>query len=273
MKKQFCPLCGPKTPNKVIYQQNFRSDQINKKVFSARRRPDRLHYKMVKCLGCGLVYADSILEPKKINQLYCKSLFTYESRVDDLSRTYGYYLEKLEGFQVNKDRLLEVGCGNGFLLLKAKEQGYKEVWGVEPSLEAVNKAVEDIKQRIKNTVFKKSLFPKYFFDVICFMQTFDHIYNPNKFLQDCCYLLKPGGLILAINHNVDAFQAKILKERSPIIDVEHPFLYSMKTMSLIFKKNKFEVLKLEPIFNIYSINYLFLKLKLKLGNLMIIARS
>ncbi len=297
MKKQFCPICGPQVEKIPLYPQNFKISQLNKKIFSARRLPDRLHYKTVKCQNCGLVFADAVLDNNQLTKLYQASTLTYQDQIPDLAKTYGYYLKKLEKFKVKKNRLLEIGCGNGFFLLEAKKQGYKQVWGVEPSLDAIKKAPKSLQKTIKNSMFHQKLFAANSFDVICFFQTFDHILDPNKFLKDCYYLLKPSGLILAINHNIESFQAKILKEKSPIIDIEHSYLYSKKTMPLIFEKNKFEVLQVNSTFNLYSPDYLLhllplpnklktnlitlinnfhlknIKLKLKLGNLILIAKK
>lgn len=287
MKTQFCPICGPRVVKKQLYRQNFILSQITARVFSARRRPDRIHYRLVRCGRCGLVFSDPVLPLSQLTSLYRESRFTYSGHVADLTKTYGYYLRYLEKYGVIKDRLLEIGCGNGFMLLEAKRQGYREVWGVEPSGDAVRQAPETIRPYIKQTVFRPKLFSKNYFDAVCFFQTFDHISQPNNFLKACFDLLKPGGLILAFNHNVESLQAKLLKEKSPIIDVEHTYLYSPATMRLIFKKNKFQVLRIGPSFNIYPIDYLWqllsapkwlkppfnFKLKLPIGNLFLAARK
>lgn len=284
MKTQFCPLCGPKKKKQLLYRQNFKLSQINSEVFSARRKPDRLHYQMVRCSGCGLVYSDPILPSDQINRLYQKSRFTYTDRSADLVKTYGYYLKQLDRHKTKKNRLLEIGCGNGFFLQEARRQGYRQVWGVEPSRQAAGLAPDWLKQKIKITVFKPNLFPKNYFDVICFFQTFDHIIDPNRFLKECYRILKPGGLVLAINHNVESLPAKLLRSYSPIIDVEHAYLYSLKTMQLIFAKHGFQVLKTAPSFNYYPLDYLahllslpFFRLPFKfkfwLGNLHLIARK
>lgn len=285
MKTQFCPICGPRVVKKQLYRQNFTLSQITSRVFSARRRPDRIHYRLVRCSRCGLVFSDPVLPLFQLTSLYRKSRFTYSGHVADLTKTYGYYLRYLEKYGVMKDRLLEIGCGNGFMLLEAKRQGYCEVWGVEPSEDAVRQAPETIRRYIKQTVFRPKLFPKNYFDTVCFFQTFDHISHPNNFLKACFDLLKPGGLILAFNHNIESLQAKLLKEKSPIIDVEHTYLYSPTTMRLIFKKNKFQVLRIGSSFNIYPLDYIFyllgwqkylswkIKFKLRLGNLYLIAQK
>lgn len=285
MKTQFCPICGPPAKKILLYPQNFSLNQINAEVFSARRLPDRLHYRMVKCGQCGLVYSDPILAPGEIGRLYRQSSFTYADRVSDLTKTYAYYLKRLGNYGASRDRFLEIGCGSGFMLSEARRQGFAAVWGVEPSRQAVKSAPVPIQPRIKNAVFSGQLFPKNYFDVICFFQTFDHISTPNRFLKDCFACLKPGGLILAINHNIEALPAKILRECSPIIDVEHTYLYSPKTMRLVFRKNGFAVLAVGPSFNFYPLSYIGyllrlpgrwlppFKFKFRLGNLFLIARK
>jgi hypothetical protein len=47
-----------------------------------------------------------------------------------------------------------------------------------------------------------------------------------------------------------------MRDRSPIIDVEHTYLYSRATMRTIFARNGFEVVEVGRVWNDYSLNYL-----------------
>jgi len=296
VKKTLCAICQKKTSLKVLYKQNFSLNDINKNIFSARRFPDGLHYRIVRCRKCGLIFSNPVLSNTTLNRLYKESKVTYSEQISDLTKTYGNYLKSLENYGVKKEKFLEIGCGNGFLLTEAMKQGYKNVYGVEPSSEAVKKAPKEIRNKIKNGIFKNNLFPRNFFDVVCFFQTFDHIPNPNMFLKDCFKILKPGGYILAFNHNTGSFQASILGEKSPIIDIEHTYLYNFKTMRMIFINNHFQVIFSKPALNINSLSYLLyliplpnnvkklglnlikkmrignLKFRLPIGNLVLIAQ-
>lgn len=297
MVKTQCAICQKITPVKILYKQNFSLRDINENIFSARRLPDGLRYRIVKCRKCGLVFSDPVLPGAVLGKLYRESKFTYGEQVPDLTKTYGFYLKELEKFGVVKDRLLEIGCGSGFLLSEAKKQGYKEVFGVEPSKDAIKKAPRQIRKNIRESIFKWNLFLKDYFNVICFFQTFDHVSDPNKLLSACYKMLKPGGYILALNHNISSFQALILGEKSPIIDIEHAYLYDIRTMRIIFEKNNFEIIFLKPAVNINSLSYLVylmplpevvkkytlsilkklrianLKFRIRIGNLIIIARK
>lgn len=255
MQETQCAICEKKGNYSVLYKANFDYSDLNRKIFSARRNPDHIHYQLVKCKNCGLVYSNPIAQEDKLNDLYVKSEFTYDPQVANLNETYGYYLQKAESYLPSKERILDIGCGNGFFLEKALSLGFEEVYGVEPSTDSIKKAIPEIRKNIKNDIFKKGLFKKNVFDVVCFFQTLDHIPNPMSFLKEVYHILKPGGLALAFNHDIGSFSARLLGESCPMVDVEHTYLYDKKTIKKIFEKNDFEVLEVGSSFNIHSLGY------------------
>lgn len=294
-KKTKCPICGTLNNYEILYKKNFKDSDLNTKIFSARRLPDRKHYQIVKCLKCGLVRSSPITNSKLLGKLYQKSILTYDDEIKNLVDTYFESLKPILKKLSKTASILEIGCGNGFVLEKIYQSGYKNVFGIEPSIDAVNKASKNIKNKIIVNMFKNNLFPKNKFDLIFLFQTLDHISNPNKFIKECHRITKQGGYFLAFNHNVESFSAKILKEKSPIIDIEHTVLYSPKTIKNIFEKNKYIVQKVYSPYNILSLKHLFWlmplsknikqkilssnsailnkKIKIQLGNLCLIAQK
>lgn len=254
MIKTLCAICNV-GDYKILYKENIDCKKIDAGIFSARRIPDKIHYQIVQCRKCGLVYSNPILEPSKIEKLYKQSKYTYGDYEADLRKTYRKYLKDIMPYLPGKQKLLEIGCGNGFFLMEAKRLGFKEVHGVEPSSESFKKADKVIQKNIINDIFKPNQFKKNFFDIICLFQVLDHLPDPNSVLQECQQILKPGGGILCINHDVSALSAKILGERSPIFDIEHTYLYSKNTLLLLFKKNKFEVVDVFDVANCYPFSY------------------
>lgn len=254
MIHQKCAICE-KDFYTVLYKANFDIGKLDEKTFSARRLPDRVHFQIVRCKICGLLYSTPVLEYEKLENLYKKSFVDYNEHIGNLKKTYGYYLKQLETYGAKKGTLLEIGCGNGFFLEEVLNQGYKEVYGVEPGEKSASAAKAHIKKNITVSMFRQGLFKKNFFDVICCFQTLDHLPDPNSVLKECFSLLKKGGYVLFLNHDAGFIGAKLLGERSPIIDIEHTYLYDKKTMRMIFEKHGFDVMRVESSFNIHYISY------------------
>lgn len=260
-----CPICSPDEQARQLYPANFDPQALNPEVFSARRLPDRIHFRLVRCLSCGLVRSDPVADTELLSELYTRSDFTYQSQTQDLCRTYGRYLDGLAAHGAVKGTLLEIGCGNGFFLAEALARGYQQVHGVEPSEAAIGHADPRVRPHIVGDIMRPGLFTAETFDVICLFQVFDHIPDPGALLTECLSLLKPGGLILFINHNVAAVSARLLGRLSPIVDIEHTYLYSPDTMTRLCHLHGFTVVTAGTAFNTYSLSYLARLLPLPSG--------
>lgn len=251
-----CAICGTADGSEELYPAQLNPEAFTASVFSARRLPDRTHYRMVRCLTCGLVRSDPVLDAEALAALYRESSFDYGDELEGIRATYGAALDRLASVAPGRNGLLDVGCGSGFVLELARDRGWQAIRGVEPSTEAIAEADAAVRPAIVQDVLREGLFEAESFDAVTLFQVLDHIPEPVAFLRECLRILRPGGAILALNHNVTAWSARILGERSPIIDVEHTYLYSPETMRRIFGQVGFEVVTVGPVRNTYSTTYL-----------------
>lgn len=294
-----CPICDSTENYTVLYKNNFSEFDFNANTFSARRIPDCIHYQMVRCNNDNLVRANPVLEQVDLDILYRNSKLTYEEEINNLTISYLDSLKDILRILPENAKILEIGCGNGFMLKALFDLGYKEVFGIEPSIDAIQKADKDIIKNITADVLRPGIFKQNEFDFIFFFQTLDHIRDPIFFLSICYDFLIPGGFILAFTHDVESLSAKFLKDKSPIIDIEHPYLYSKETIRKIFEKSKFIPLKIYSPKNLVSLKHLIrliplsksikisllnsgngllnlllnIRLKVRLGNICIIAKK
>ena len=252
MRKTKCALCCTQDDYTILYAENLPTSGISSVEYDSRRMRDYMHFQIVKCKTCNLVRSDPIIDPELIDNLYKQSdcSYTTEKENEPLARTYGRYLENIvNSYDVNRSSYLDIGCSNGFMIEKAIEMGFSNARGIEPSLAAIEHASDKIKARIIPGMFDSSKFENETFDLISFFQTFDHIIEPNGFLQDVRKKLNEKGFVIAINHNIGSISYKFLREKSPIIDIEHTYLYDLTTMRKIFEKNQFKVHKVFPVKN------------------------
>ena len=251
-----CAICATADGSDELYPAQLNPEAFTPSVFSARRLPDRTHYRMVRCRTCGLVRSDPVLDAEALAGLYRESSFDYGDELEGIRATYGAALDRLASAALGRSGLLDVGCGSGFVLELARGRGWQTVRGVEPSTDAIAKADPAVRSAIVQDVLQEGLFPAESFDAVTLFQVLDHIPEPVAFLRECVRILRPGGAILALNHNVTAWSARVLRERSPIIDVEHTYLYSPETMRRVFGQVGFDVVTVGPVRNTYSTAYL-----------------
>jgi len=289
-----CAICGPGASSTQVYAANFTPADFNPDVYSARRMPDRIHYRLVRCDRSRLLRPDPMATTDVVTRLYRQSTVDYSAEVQNLRRTYGRYLRRLGALLDRRESLLEIGCGNGFFLEEAQAQGYRVVRGIEPSEPACAMAAPSVAAGIVNDVVRPRQFAEASFDVICLFQVLDHLPFPAETLGEIRRWLRPGGLVLALNHDAGAFSNRLLGERSPIIDIEHTYLYDRRTGPEIFRRQGFEVVRGTAAWNTYSLSYLVrllpipgkqamlntlestigdrVKLTVPLGNMAIVAR-
>lgn len=99
-------------------------------------------------------------------------------------------------------RLLDVGCGNGAFLLRARSAG----WGVM-GLDFDVKAVEAATQRgldVRLGGTDVLAYEHERFDIITLAHVIEHVHDPNRLLRDCFRLLKPDGYLWIETPNLEA---------------------------------------------------------------------
>ncbi len=251
-----CAICATAGNSTELYPATLTPTAFTAAIFSARRLPDRVHYRLARCRSCGLVRSDPVLAADDLAELYRASTFDYGDELDGLRATYGRALRRVAELVPERTGLLDIGTGSGFVLELANDQGWTEVRGVEPSEDAVARARSDIRPLIATDVMRSGLFEPDSFSAVTMFQVLDHMPDPTGLLEECRRVLRPGGVVMAFNHNVSAWSSQLLGERSPIVDVEHTYLYSPRTARALFERSGFEVVSVRPVWNTYSVRYL-----------------
>jgi SAM-dependent methyltransferase len=251
-----CALCGEKQQTKVLFQATFKNKDLSEETYSARRLPDKIHYRILKCGKCGLIFSSPIFSINKLSKFYERSTCNYKDQIPYLVKTYFKIVKPLKDNLPHNPKVLEIGCGNGFFLKALNDLKFtNNVFGVEPSSKMVSEADPGIRNKIKASIFKPGLFPKNYFDLILCFHTLDHIFNPNEFVQNACSVLKRNGYIVIVVHDTDGLSVKIFGEKSAVFDIEHIYLFNKKTLGEIFAHNGFKVVSVSDLINSYPLSY------------------
>ena len=137
-------------------------------------------------------------------------------------------------------RWLDIGFGNGALLLTAKEFGYT-VTGLdfrESCINALKPYIADVRNQ---DFFDLDEYEQY--DVISMADVLEHLPFPNLFLNHAYKLLKPGGLIFISLPNMSAPIWEILSKNNANpywTEIEHFHNFSRERLVSLLADHNFE---------------------------------
>lgn len=215
-------------------------------------------YAMAKCRNCGLLYQF----PQVSKDKYMKNIQKHYSEVDpsfgvaySRKRLYKRFLNQIEHIKRKNARLLDVGCGLGYFLSLARNQGWN-VYGIEPNLDIVKKGSQNFRLDIQCAAFEESNFPSDYFDVITLWNVFDELFNPSGCILKIRKILKPSGVLYIRIPNA-AFHLFIYKIQQTLKKLHltnimpyqsfifHIFSFSAKTLKWILSNNGFYNIKIK----------------------------
>lgn len=251
-----CPWCDPNlvADDEVLFPATITDSTFTPEVFSARRLPDRVHYQIVRCRRHGLVRSTPVLPTEMIHRLYAQSIVTYQDEEAALTATYMAALEPVLERLPMGARILEVGCGSGFLLRALAARGF-EAWGLEPSTAARVEADPKIRSQIVTGTVESATWKKGSFDLICCFQVLDHFSDPMMVVSRLHDWTKRGGWFVSYHHDISYWLVDLLKDKHPIIDVEHTFLYAPATAAMLCRKTGYQVCKITSPWNQLSLRH------------------
>lgn len=240
----------------MVFGERLADDAISAYAFSARRtREAPSHYRIIKCLGCGLVRSDGIIPELSANSLYRESRYLYQEESAFAAETYFRLFREVVEMARPGFKVMDVGCGNGSFLKRLYEDVSCDVTGIEPSRESLANADPAIQKRIVQDVFKADSYDADSFDAVCAFHLIDHLYSPGEFFDGVLRILRPGGIFLCVCHDVEAWSARLFGEDSGIFDVEHVYLFDKKTLPALLTKRGFKVERIGSLKNTYPLSY------------------
>jgi 2-polyprenyl-3-methyl-5-hydroxy-6-metoxy-1,4-benzoquinol methylase len=105
-----------------------------------------------------------------------------------------------------KARIVDLACGNGYLLYQFKQLGYSDVGGVDISPEQVRIARQVTDQITEGSLFDFLKNHENDFDLITGIDIVEHMNKDEvlRFLDACLRALKPGGRLILQTPNADS---------------------------------------------------------------------
>lgn len=232
MEHVACNLCGTKDFRVVFRPGVAQQNQV------------------VRCVGCGFMYASPRLEAHHDHWPDVAD-FDYETHVPlryqkervqvrDLAPTRRLLAE----LHPNRGKCVEVGCSLGFQLAAMRQDGW-DVLGIEPDRHACRHATDKLGVPTICSVYQDGLLPDASVDVLVMLHVIEHVPDPVSTLRSVHRALKPGGHLVLETPRYDTLMFRILgrRERNVSLD-DHIFFFTVESLRRAYELAGFSLERL-----------------------------
>ena len=245
--KESCNLCGS-SEIKRLYA--LKDDYI-----SIHEDCDRILH-VEKCRKCGLIFISNVEDIDKVHETFWKEIIKDKSiEFEGVSSSdYEGKVLLMDKYR-DKNRVLDIGCGDGQFLKILKDRGWNE-FGIEVTKDVVLYAREELGLNVVQGVAEDIDFSENYFDVVIMWGVIEHLKDPQRVLQKINKILRGGGLLLIYTPNANSLFHKLArlaylcsagKFKYPLCKLfmaMHLYYFTPKTISKMLVNNELVTLKI-----------------------------
>ena len=165
--------------------------------------------------------------------------------IQKMNALYGRIIDK--HFPADRNaRILDIGCGMGFLLLALKSSGYQFISGIDTDEQQVlscRKKELDVAHVSDSMTFLDANAGSY--DIITAFDVLEHIPASQQisFIKKVFEALKPGGVFILTVPNANS----VLASRNRYIDYTHHVLFTEVSLDFVLFNGGFQEFEIKPL--------------------------
>jgi 2-polyprenyl-3-methyl-5-hydroxy-6-metoxy-1,4-benzoquinol methylase len=224
---------------------------------------------LCQCIDCKLIFTNPRPSKKHIHQYYqSEDYISHQNKANNLTNllyklarniTLRQKLAWINEYNQGKQSILDVGCGTGYFLKKAKDNGWK-VTGVEPNTTA-RKIAKNKKIKVLSALRKIN--PEKQFDTITLFHVLEHVHNLRKTGKKIIQYLKDDGTIYIAVPNINSKDSILYGDKWAALDVpRHLYHFTANTMEIFAEEMELTIIDKKPMkFDSYYVSLLSEKYK------------
>lgn len=211
-------------------------------------------FQIVECCGCRLIRLHPQPEPEELRNFYPPDYWTPpENSLDGwLKRQYRRvalvdhvrFIERALREPGERGLVLDVGCGDGFLLSLLAGRGGNPVAGIDFSLDAATTAWRGYRVPALCGTLSRAPFADGSCALITMFNVLQHLYDPGSYLDAARRLLAPDGRLIVQVPNAACWQFLLFGDKWHGIDVpRHLLHFRASDLETLLGHCGFEVLR------------------------------
>lgn len=197
---------------------------------------------LVQCSNCRMVFASMIPSESLLADHY-GNYGMFAKLSETTIKRYNQLLDKFENYR-KTNRILDVGCGEGFFLEQAIKRGW-DVFGTEYAQQYIeickNKGIH-----MNVGILDPSNYPVESFDIITSFEVLEHLIYPVNELKIFNTLLRKGGITYITTPNFNSLSRRIQGNRWSVISFpDHLSYFTAGTLHKALSQTGFEKIRVQ----------------------------
>ena len=198
---------------------------------------------IVRCPACTHQQLDRFPEDHELDAAYAEAAADeYVEEESGQRVSFGRVLDRVER-HVPKGALLDIGCWVGFLLATARDRGWRECVGVEPSDFAATYASERLGLDVRRAGLLSADLPLAHFDAVNLGDVLEHLTDTDGALARMRELLAPGGVLVLAVPDAGSRIARALGKRWWSVIPTHIHYFTEQSLRTMLDRAGYDVLE------------------------------
>ena len=184
-------------------------------LFPARDYISGDRFEVLRCDACGLARTAPLPDASRMSAYYPPAYYgtasarRFPAVVELLQRAlYGGRARAVERLAGGPGRVLDVGCGRGFLLDAFRRRGW-EPQGTELDDRSAAHAREVLGLPVATGAVDRWPWPDHHFDAVVIWHVLEHLAEPQLALERAHRVLRPGGVLMVGVPNFASAEARV----------------------------------------------------------------
>ena len=195
---------------------------------------------MRRCLKCGLVWRENFDIP--INHYKTKEINLRKEKVQSRIQNSKNRINTFRHY-ADLNNLCDIGTGEGIFLKVLSDFGYKNIFGIEPSIKNTEfvkinnlKIINSVINDVENIIYKNNIHTITMFHLI------EHLCDPLESVNLIFKSLNNGDKLIIETPNFEAYTIKKVNYKHKLIYPEHFFYFNQKNLRLLLEKIGFKII-------------------------------
>lgn len=265
LQRQACPLCAApadKSTKTVVSPhaaENLLPSQLGPLLQGYES--NRAFFSYHECHQCGVLYCPVFFDQEQLDVLYSRQPENIaEAPVAARAKTQASYFHILRQYSPLSGNYLEIGCDIGlFTELSAREGHLQKLWLYEPNLTVHDQLKEKLAGQsysIRTDSFGRGHVPAGSLSTVVAIHVVDHLLEPRRLLEELRESLAPCGIVFVVVHDCESTLARMMGDRWPPYALQHPQLFSARSLRAMLSATGFETLALVKTYNFFPLAFL-----------------